>query len=105
MYQSDNVPYQGLVSALISFSTRVQAYFDLGGPISGTRRLANCSRQWTDSVIISLVGPTSDQQGLSNRGPTVDSRLGSCSLIILNIFPKLYLKKLLLFNQMVKWRG
>ena len=59
------------------FDKKVQAYFDLGRPISGIRRRANCSRQWTGSVIISLVGLTSGQQGWTNFnkvGPTVGRR-------------------------------
>ena len=51
--------------------------FCLRRPISGTRRRANCSCQSTDSVIISLVGSTSGQQGWNNFnkvGPTVGRR-------------------------------
>ena len=51
--------------------------FCLRRPISSTWRRANCSCQWTDSVIISLVGLTSGQQGWTNFykiGPTMGRR-------------------------------
>ena len=41
-YKMKKCTLSGPASVLISFSIRVQAYFDLGRPISGTRRRANC---------------------------------------------------------------
>ena len=78
--------------------------FCLRRPISGTRRRANCSRQWTDSVIISLVGPTSDQLGWTNRGPTVNSHLGMNYILWVYNFSKDFrnvFKKFRLFKQLL----
>ena len=55
------------------------AWPTVGPTVAQTRTdcRANCSRQWTKSVIISLVGPTSGQLGwtkFNKVGPTVDRR-------------------------------